>query len=142
MTKNAASQLTHKRSLNLSGAEEIARAAQHFALEKNWRVVIAIVDDAGHLIYLSRMDGAQLGSIEVAQDKARSALLFKRPTKMFSETLSGGRLPVLGIRGATPVEGGLPLVVDGEYIGAIGVSGVTSEQDGEIALAGTLALRT
>lgn len=138
--KKPTTTLISKRSLSLSAAEDIARAAQNFALEKNWRVVVAIVDDAGHLIYLSRMDGAQLGSIEVAQDKARSALLFKRPTKVFSESLSGGRLAVLGIRGATPVEGGLPLVVDGEYVGAIGVSGVTSEQDGEIAQAGVLAL--
>ena len=86
------------------------------------------------------MDGTQIGSIDVAQAKARTALAFKRPTKIWSEALAGGRMQILGLPGVTPVEGGLPLVVKGEIIGAIGVSGVTSEQDGEIAQAGVAEL--
>lgn len=132
--------LVNRPSLSLQGAERIAAAALKYAREKNWPVVVAIVDASGHLLYLARMDGAQLGSVQVAQDKAYSALAFKRPTKVFSEALVGGRLSVLGIQGATPVEGGLPLVVAGVCVGAIGISGVTSEQDGEIALAAAQAL--
>ena len=86
------------------------------------------------------MDGTQIGSVEVAQAKARTALAFKRPTKIWSEALKGGRMQILGLPGATPIEGGLPLVIKGEFLGAIGVSGVTSEQDGEIAQAGLAAL--
>ena len=136
------SYLIRKHGLSLIAAQTIAAAAQAYAQEKSWRVVIAVVDEGGHLLCLNRMDGAQLGSIQVAQDKAYSALAFKRPTKTFSEALQGGRLPVLALQGAMPVEGGLPLIARGEYLGAIGVSGVTSEQDGEIAQAGSDAFAT
>lgn len=132
--------LLTKHTLTLEAAKQIAGAAEKFARKQGWNVVIAIVDDGGHLIYLARMDGAQIGSIEVAQAKARTALAFKRPTKVWSEALKGGRMQILGLPGATPIEGGLPLVIKGEFLGAIGVSGVTSEQDGEIALAGIAAL--
>lgn len=132
--------LLTKHTLTLEAAKQIATAAEKFARKQGWNVVIAIVDDGGHLIYLARMDGTQIGSVEVAQAKARTALAFKRPTKIWSEALKGGRMQILGLPGATPIEGGLPLVVKGEFLGAIGVSGVTSEQDGEIALAGIAAL--
>lgn len=140
MKKSAKPTLLTKHTLSLEAAKQIATAAEKFARKKGWNVVIAIVDDGGHLIYLARMDGAQIGSIEVAQAKARTALAFKRPTKVWSEALKGGRMQILGLPGATPIEGGLPLVIKGEFLGAIGVSGVTSEQDGEIALAGIAAL--
>lgn len=129
-----------KHTLTLEAAKQIAAAAEKFARKQGWNVVIAIVDDGGHLIYLTRMDGTQIGSIDVAQAKARTALAFKRPTKIWSEALKNGRMQILGLPGATPIEGGLPLVLKGEFLGAIGVSGVTSEQDGEIAQAGVAAL--
>jgi uncharacterized protein GlcG (DUF336 family) len=140
MKKSPKLALLTKHTLTLEAAKQIATAAEKFARKKGWNVVIAIVDDGGHLIYLARMDGAQIGSIEVAQAKACTALAFKRPTKIWSEALKGGRMQILGLPGATPIEGGLPLVVKGEFLGAIGVSGVTSEQDGEIAQAGLAAL--
>jgi uncharacterized protein GlcG (DUF336 family) len=130
--------LLSKRTLSLAAAKKVAAAAESFAMGKGWNVVIAIVDDGGHLIHLTRMDGTQIGSIEVAQAKARTALAFKRPTKVWDEALTGGRAAVLGLPGVTPVEGGLPLSAGGEIIGAIGVSGVTSDQDGQIAQAGAI----
>ena len=115
--------LLTKRTLTLEAAKQIASVAEKFARKQDWNVVIAIVDDGGHLIYLARMDGTQIGSIEVAQAKARTARAFKRPTKTWSEGLKAGRTQILGLPGATPIEGGLPLVLKGEYLGAIGVSG-------------------
>ncbi|MHB1233449.1 MAG: GlcG/HbpS family heme-binding protein [Burkholderiales bacterium] len=140
MKKSPKLALLTKHTFTLEAAQRIADAAEKFARKKGWNVVIAIVDDGGHLIYLARMDGTQIGSIDVAQAKARTALAFKRPTKIWSDALTGGRLPVLGLPGVTPVEGGLPLAVKGEIIGAIGISGVTSEQDGQIAQAGAAVL--
>ena len=141
MKKTSKLALLTKHTLTLEAAKQIATVAEKFARKQGWNVVIAIVDDGGHLIYLTRMDGTQIGSIDVAQAKARTALAFKRPTKIWSEALKSGRTQILGLPGATPIEGGLPLVVKGEFLGAIGVSGVTSEQDGEIAQAGVAALR-
>ncbi|MEK6664561.1 MAG: heme-binding protein [Pseudomonadota bacterium] len=140
MKKSSKLAMLTKHTLTLEAAKQIGAAAEKFARKKGWNVVIAIVDDGGHLIYLARMDGTQIGSIDVAQAKARTALAFKRPTKIWSEALNGGRMQILGLPGATPIEGGLPLIVKGEFLGAIGVSGVTSEQDGEIAQAGVAAL--
>ncbi len=140
MKKSPKLALITKRTLSLDAAKQISNAAEKFARKKAWNVVIAIVDDGGHLICLTRMDGTQIGSIDVAQAKARTALAFKRPTKIWSEALKSGRTQILGLPGATPIEGGLPLVIKGEFLGAIGVSGVTSEQDGEIAQAGVAAL--
>jgi glc operon protein GlcG len=97
------------------------------------------VDDGANLIYLQRIDGTQVGSIDVAQAKAQSAVKFKRPTKTFEENLVGGRQAILKLPGAMPVEGGVPLMIDGVVLGAIGVSGVTSQQDGIIAAAGVAA---
>ena len=140
MKKSPKLALITKRTLTLDATRQISSAAEKFAHKKGWNVVIAVVDDGGHLIHLARMDGTQIGSIDVAQAKARTALAFKRPTKVWSEALKSGRTQILGLPGATPIEGGLPLVVKGEFLGAIGVSGVTSEQDGEIAQAGVAAL--
>jgi uncharacterized protein GlcG (DUF336 family) len=100
-------------------------------------MAVAIVDPAGDLVYFERMDGTQLGSVDVAIDKARSAARFKRPTKAFQDTLAqgGDGLRVLSLRGAVPVEGGVPLARNGQIIGAIGVSGGTSAQDGQCAQA-------
>jgi uncharacterized protein GlcG (DUF336 family) len=102
--------------------------------------VICVVDDGGHLMYLERMDGTQLASVQVAQDKARTAVLFKRPSKALEEAVAGGRTVVLKLRGATPVEGGIPILAGAQLIGAIGVSGASSSQDGHVAAAGLAAI--
>lgn len=135
-------QLADKKALTLDAAKKIAAAAEAEAKKNNWRVVIAVLDDGGHLVYLQRMDETQIGSIEVAIGKARSAVLFKRPTKAFEDALVGGRMAILGVTGAVPIEGGLPLMAEGRVIGAIGVSGGPAAQDGQVAKAGADALTT
>jgi uncharacterized protein GlcG (DUF336 family) len=129
-----------KKILTLEDAKLIAAAADAEAKRNNWRVAITVVDDGGHLIYLQKADGTQIGSIEVSQGKAKTALLFKRPTKAWEERLADGRLGFLAMPGLVPVEGGLPLTVGNEVVGAIGVSGVQSSEDAQIARAGVTAL--
>jgi len=109
--------------------------------KNNWKMVTAIVDDGGNLLYLERMDQAQSGSIEVAIQKAKTAIAFKRSTKSFEERTLAGRNVLLGLPGVVPIEGGLPVIVDGQFIGAIGVSGGSSEQDGIAAQAAIDAFR-
>ncbi|MGB8338242.1 MAG: heme-binding protein [Burkholderiales bacterium] len=138
--ETGAAQLTDKKALNLDVAKQIAAAAEVEARANKWNVVIAIIDDGGNLIYLQKMDETQNGSIETAIRKGQSAINFKRPTKAFEDAVAGGRNVVMTLPGALPVEGGLPIVVDGRPIGAIGVSGVTSQQDGQIGKAGVDAL--
>jgi len=101
---------------------------------------VTIVDDGANLVYLQRMDNTQIGSIEVAIQKARTAISFKRPTKAYEDMVAGGRTAILGVPGVIPIEGGLPIVVDGQYVGAIGVSGGTAQQDGLVAAAALLVL--
>lgn len=132
-------QLAIKKSLTLDAAKKIAAAAEAEAKKNNWNVVIAIVDDGANLVYLQKMDGTQIGSLAVAQEKAMAAVRYKRPTKVQEDTLVGGRQAVLKLPGYMPVEGGVPLMAGGELIGAIGVSGVLSTQDGIIAAAGVTA---
>lgn len=135
-------QLATKKTLTLDTAKQIAAAAEAEALKNKWNVVISVLDDGGNLLYLQRMDETQIGSIDVAVAKAQSALKFKRPTKAFEDAVGGGRMGVLALPGGLPIEGGLPIIVDTKVIGAIGVSGVTSVQDGQIAKAGAdLALK-
>jgi glc operon protein GlcG len=137
----ASAQLMDKKGLTLEAAKKVAAAAEEEALKNKWTVVIAIVDDGGALIYLQRLDETQIGSIEVAIQKAKTAVSFKRPTKALEDAvITGGRTVVLSLPGALPIEGGLPLTVEGKLIGAIGVSGVTAQQDGQIAKAGMDAL--
>jgi uncharacterized protein GlcG (DUF336 family) len=137
---SSAADLATKRTLTLEVARQIAAAAEKHAGENQWNVCIAIVDDGGHLVYFQRLDGTQYGSVNVSQRKAQTAIGFKRPSKTFEEGVAGGRNALLGLPGAVPLEGGLPLVIDGEMIGAIGVSGVTAQQDGMIAQAGVDSL--
>jgi uncharacterized protein GlcG (DUF336 family) len=132
--------LTSKPVLTLAVAKQIAAAAEAEALKNGWNVVIAILDDSASLIYLQRMDGVQLASIDIAVAKAASAVKYRRPTKAFEEALVGGRQAILMLPHAIPVEGGLPLNSNGWTVGAIGVSGVQADQDGEIAKAGMRAL--
>ncbi len=136
MALAAGAQTADKKVLNLDGARKVAAAAEAEARKNGWNVVIVVVDDGGNLLYLQRMDGTQTGSIQVAIDKARTAQAFKRPTKVFEDAIAGGRTAILGLNGALPLEGGLPVKVGDQMVGAIGVSGVTSQQDGQIAKAG------
>jgi glc operon protein GlcG len=129
-------QLSTKKSLNLDAAKAIGNAAEAKARELNFTNCVAVVDDGGNLIYLVTMDGTQVGSIHVAQEKALAALRFKRSTKLFQDMVTGDKPHMAFLPGAVPVEGGLPLVVDGQMIGAIGVSGMPSDKDGIVAKAG------
>ncbi len=129
--------------ITLENAKKAAAPALAEARTQGWTMAVAIVDPGGTLVYYEKMDDTQMGSARVAIAKARSAALFKRPTKEFQDTLAGGAdgLRVLRIEGAVPVEGGVPLVIDGKITGAIGLSGGTSAQDGQCARAGADALR-
>jgi glc operon protein GlcG len=128
--------------VTIDQARKVLAAAVADSRKQNLPMAIAIVDTAGQLVAFERMDGTQTGSTGVSQDKAVSAAMFRRPTKAFQDAVAGGGagLRVLGLRGASPIEGGLPIVVDGKIIGGIGVSGGTSEQDGVVAKAGLDAL--
>ena len=129
--------------ISLEDAKKAAAPAIAEARQNNWLMAVAIVDPAGHLVYFEKMDGTQTGSVAVAIAKSRSAALFKRSTKTFQDTLaSGGEgLRVLKLENAVPVEGGVPLVLGGKIVGAIGLSGGTSQQDGQCAQAGVDALK-
>lgn len=128
--------------IGLEAAKKVAAAAAAEARKNNWLMAIAVVDPAGTLIYYEKADNTQLGSARVAIDKARSAALYKRPTKAFQDAVAGGGvgLRVLRLEGAIPVEGGVPLYVEGKLVGAIGVSGDLSEHDGQCAVAAAASL--
>jgi uncharacterized protein GlcG (DUF336 family) len=130
-------------SITLEAAKKILMAGQAFAISKQWTVVIAIVDTGGNLVLLEKMDNTQIGSIEVAMGKAKTANNFKRPTKVFEDVVAsgGGGLRVLSIPGVFPIEGGEPILYNGKIIGGIGVSGMSSAQDEEVVKAGLAALR-
>lgn len=129
-----------KKALSLEIAKQVAAAAEKHARDNKWNVCIAIVDEGGHLIYFQRMDGTQYASVVVSQKKAQTAMGFKRPSKVFEDGVVGGRNVLVALPGAVPLEGGVPLTIDGEMIGAIGISGVTAQQDGMIAQAGADSL--
>lgn len=127
--------------IRLDTAKRAAAAALDAARRNNWTMAVAVVDIAGELVYFEKMDDTQNGSVRVAAAKARSAALFKRPTKVFQDALaSPDGVRILGLDGAVPVEGGVPLVIDGLIVGAIGVSGGTSQEDGVCAKAATDAM--
>lgn len=128
-----------KRIIDLDDVKRVVCAAEAEARRNNWNVVIAVVDDGGHLMYLQR-EKVQLGSIDVAITKAKVALMFRRPTLFWEETVADGRQGYLAMPGMLPIEGGVPLICEGEIVGAIGVSGVKSSEDGQIAQAGAAAL--
>lgn len=126
--------------LTLEAARAMADAAEAFARERQWVVAVAVVDAAGGLQYFACLDDTQPASQDIAIDKARTAARFKRPTKALEDAVAGGRVALLSV-GAVVLDGGLPVLVDGRVIGAIGVSGMASAQDGEVAQAGLAALR-
>ncbi len=128
--------------ISLAVAKRVIDAAEAEATTNHWAVVIAVVDSTGHLVALHRMDHAQFGSLEVAQAKALTAVNFKRPTKAFADTVAEGGvgLRLLPTANFCPLEGGIPVLGDGQLIGAIGVSGVLSSQDAQVARAGAAVL--
>jgi uncharacterized protein GlcG (DUF336 family) len=129
--------------LNIDTAKKVAAAAVAEARKNNFSMAIAIVDPSGMLVYFEKMDNTQNGSVNVAIDKARSAALFRRPTKAFQDLVAAGGegLRMLALQGAVPVEGGLPIIVGGRVVGAVGASGGTSAQDGQVAKVGTDAVK-
>ena len=133
-------ELPTKRVLTLGVAKTIGAAAEAEALKRGATVVIVVTDEGGHVLYLERLNDTQVASVEVGIGKARTAAIFRRPSKAFEDQIREGRVAALALPGATPLQGGLPLVVDGQVIGAIGVSGNTPQEDEEIARAGAAAL--
>jgi uncharacterized protein GlcG (DUF336 family) len=130
--------------ISLDTSKRAAAAALDEARRNGWTMAVAVVDAAGDLVYFEKMDETQTGSVTVSQSKARSVARFKRPTKAFQDALTAtpDGLRILGIEGAVPVEGGLPIVIEDKIVGAIGVSGGSSQQDGQCAQAGVSALLT
>lgn len=126
--------------LTLEDAKRVAAAAEAEAVKNEWKVVIAVVDDGGHLLYLQRSHDTQFGSVETAITKAHAAVAFQRPTKASEDAVLSGRLIHLALPGVIPAEGGVPLVRDDIIIGGLGISGVRSVQDGQVATAGANAL--
>lgn len=129
--------------IGIEGARTVMTAAENEATRNNWPVVISIIDSGGNLVMLHRHNDVQLSSIEIAQGKARTALMFKRPSKVLDDAISGGGagLRFLALKDIVPLEGGLPILVGGKIAGAIGVSGALSAQDAQIARAGVDALK-
>ena len=124
--------------IGLEAAKKAMAAAEAEAVKNNWPMAIVILDSTGHIVMLHRLDNTQYGSIRVAEDKAHTALDFKRPSKVFEDLVAQGGIGMrtLGLRGATPLEGGVPIIADGKIIGAVGVSGATAQQDGQVAKIG------
>jgi len=141
MATTSHAQVVNKKALTLEAAKKIVAAAEAEAKKKNARVVIAVVDDGGNLILLERLDDTQVASVEVGIGKARTAAIFRRPSKEFEDQIRAGRIAALAIPGATPLQGGVPVIFEGKVIGAIGVSGETPAQDEEIAIAGASAAK-
>jgi len=135
--------MSYGTSITAETAKQVAAPAIAEAKKNNWQMAVAIVDTAGDLVYFEKMDDTQVASTVIAQDKARSAVRFKRPTKALQDALAAGGagMRILALNGAVPVEGGIPLVVAGKIVGAIGASGGTSEQDGVVAAAGAAAIK-
>jgi len=129
--------------ISLENAKKAAAAAVAEARKNGWLQAVAVVGPDGYLVYYEKMDNTQLASADIAIDKARSAALYKRPTKVFADALEkgGANLRILMLRGANAVEGGLPIIMDGKLVGAIGASGDTVEHDGQCAKAGVDALK-
>lgn len=134
--------LPEKKVLTLDAAKRIALAAEAEALKQKAGVVIVVVDDGGHLLVLHRLDDTQVASVDVGIGKARTAAIFRRPSRVFEEQVRSGRVAALGLPGATPLQGGLPIVYGGKVIGAIGVSGETPQLDEDIARIGAEAAAT
>jgi uncharacterized protein GlcG (DUF336 family) len=134
-------QLADKKALNHQSVEAAMHGAMHHAMNNGWAASIAVVDDHGELLAFHRLDGASFASIDIAQAKARTAARFRRPTKALGDAIAEGRIALLSVDGVMALQGGVPIVVNGVTVGAIGVSGVTSEQDEQVAMAGAAAVK-
>jgi uncharacterized protein GlcG (DUF336 family) len=132
-------ELPTKKVLTLGVAKTAAEAAEAEAHRRGSTVVVAVVDDGGHLLVLHRLDDTQVASVEVGIGKARTAAIFRRPSKVFEDQIREGRVAALALPGATPLQGGIPIVTEGRVIGAIGVSGNTPQEDEDIAKVGAAA---
>jgi glc operon protein GlcG len=139
LTFGAQAELPDKKVLTLEVAQNVVAAAHAEALKRKATVVIAVVDDGGHLILLERLDDTQVASVEVGIGKARTAAIFRRPSKVFEDQVKNGRVAAIALPGVTPLQGGLPIEYKGRVIGAIGVSGNTPQEDEDIAKAGIAA---
>ena len=139
-TSVAHAQLPDKKVLTLEAAEKVAAAAEAEAKKRNATVVIAVVDDGGYPILIKRLNDTQVASVDVGIGKARTAAIFRRPSKVFEDQVRDGRVAALALPGSTPLQGGLPILYEGKVIGAIGVSGNTPQEDEDIATAGANAL--
>lgn len=137
----ASSQTLDKKVLSLEAAKKIAVAAEMAAREKGVGVVIAVVDDGGHLILLHRLDDTQVASVNVGIGKARTAAIYRRPSKDFEDQIRAGRVAALALADSTPLQGGVPIRLEGKVIGAVGVSGDTPQVDEAIAIAGANAFK-
>ena len=135
-TVPALAQLPTKEILTLDAAKKIAAAAEAEAKKRGATVVIAVVDDGGYLLVLERLDDTQVASVDVGIAKARTAAIFRRPSKVFEDQIRDGRVAALALTGATPLQGGVPIIVNGKVIGAIGVSGNSPQEDEDIAKVG------
>jgi len=139
---SGAAQVADKKALTLDGARKVAAAAAADARQHNEGAAIAIVDDGGNLMYLERLDGTFAAGSRISMGKARTAALFKKPTAAFEEIIRNGRTPMIALEDFTPLQGGVPIEVDGKVVGAIGVSGAANQQrDEDVAKAGAAALR-
>jgi glc operon protein GlcG len=135
----ARADLPSKKVLTLEVAKKVAEAAEAEAKRRGSTVVIVVVDDGGYPLVLHRLDDTQVASVEVGLGKARTAAIFRRPSKVFEEQVKNGRVAALALPGATPLQGGVPIIYEGKVIGAIGVSGNTPQEDEDIAIAGAAA---
>jgi glc operon protein GlcG len=129
--------------IGLEAAKKVMAAAEAEAVKNDWAMAIVILDSTGHMVMLHKLDNTQYGSLMAAEDKALSAINYRRPSKVFEDLVAQGGIGLrsLALRGASPLEGGIPIIVDGKVVGAIGVSGATSVQDGQVAKAGADAAK-
>jgi uncharacterized protein GlcG (DUF336 family) len=137
----ARGQVIQKKTLNLEGARLVIAAAQAEAKKNNATGVVAVVDDGGNLIALERLDGTFAAGANISIGKARTAVLFKKPTKFFEDVIKNGRTAMVTVENFTPLQGGIPILVDGQVVGGVGVSGAASaQQDEELAIAGAASI--
>jgi len=135
-----AAQTREMRTLTLEGVKKVIAAAEAEARANNWNVSIAVVDAAGDLVYFQRSDEASPASVDLSRLKARTAARFRRTTRSMDSTITAGRPHTMALEGIAPIEGGIPIEIDGRVIGGIGVSGATSAQDAQVARAGLVVL--
>ncbi len=134
-------QIATRKALTLAGADAVAQAAEAEATKRGAKVVIAVVDDGGNLIVLRRLDNTQVASVNVGIDKARAAAIFRRPSKVLEDQVRDGRVGALQLAGGVALQGGIPITIGGQCVGAVGVSGETPAEDEAVAMAGAEAAR-